>query len=239
MAGTAGRLLMGLIPCLVLDACAGQRTGTEDDRRGPGQIARARVISCALGKQVAQVFRGSPLERHWRRIEKDIEKPLQEVVGAGYLARDAFESLKGAVLERHEWTLTRYMVRVLRELEAPDLATATALLRSESYARHALDDATWDGTNGWDVVRGVRAETVEILKWIDDVASGRAVHETVSGSSGGGSVPSSEAIASQAREVARKLIEAASELEPYYLDANCREPDDPNALTAGRLIRSI
>lgn len=230
MAAAAGRIPMGLISCLVLAACAGQRTGTYDERRGPGQIVRARVVSCALGKQVAQVFRTSPLERHWRRIEKDIEKPLREVVDAGYLARDALESLEGAVLKRHDWTLTRYMVRVLRELEAPDLGTATSLLRSESYAQHALHDATWDGANGWDVVRGVRAETLEILKGIDDVASERSVPDTAAEPS---------AIASRARDVERKLIAAASELEPYYLDANCREPDDPNALTAGRTVRAI
>jgi hypothetical protein len=54
-------------------------------------------------------------------------------------------------LSRHDWSLTRYLVRLLRELEAPDLRAAQNLLQMDAYAQHTLRDAAWDTANGWDV----------------------------------------------------------------------------------------
>lgn len=165
-----------------------------------GPTAGARVIPCALASPVTSLMRRSALERRWEQIEKELEQPLRALLAGELMSQEALASLDQRVLGLHRWTLTRYLVRVLRELEAADLVTADRLLRLDAYAEHALRDAMWDGKNGWDVVSTVRAETLQILATLERE--------------------------SQARSRVERLLEAAAEPEPYFVGSNCEQPRD-------------
>jgi hypothetical protein len=219
MSSPATRVIASTVACLLAAACAGQRTSGKPPG-GPPVVGGARVASCALSQPIVDAFRRSPLERYWREIEKDVEEPLRSILATRHSPHQALESLDKKILQRHDWTLTRYLVRLVRELEAQDLNSARTLLQMDAYAQHALSDAMWDGSNGWNVVSGVRSETIEVLSWLEDVRNSRTPIAHQHNTSG---VP----WAKQAQEVTDRLLEAAAEREPYFVGSNCKEPEDP------------
>ena len=228
MPGGEVRFAAAALVCVLLVACAGARTSGE--RQWPWATSKVRVIHCAMAKPIVEAYRRSAFERYWRALEGEIEEPLRKVIEPGYLASSALASLEYDMLSRYDWSLTRYLVRLLRELEAEDLPSARALLGNEAYAEHVLDDAMWDGTNGWRVVRLVRAQTLEILRWLDDVRTGRAGEDDLESEETPMAMP---ALVAEAQRVTDRLFEAAAQPEPYSVGANCEPPDDPALLPTG------
>jgi hypothetical protein len=211
--------LISVAFCASLAGCIGARTGssaTPQSRPSVGVMARP----CGLAKTISGTLRNTMLERHWRELEQDTEQPLRQIVSSRATVQSALESLDERVLDRHDWSLTRYLVRLLRELEAPDLRAAQSLLQMDAYAQSALQDAAWDTANGWDVVSRVRGESIQILMWIDDVRAGRI---KVSGESASAELPK------LAQDVTDRLLQAAKDLERYSMASECREPSDPIA----------
>jgi hypothetical protein len=219
MCSAAARLVATATACVLVAACTWLRTSGQS-QEGPPATGGARVIPCVLSEPIVGAFRRSPLERHWRELEKDVEQPLRRILSAQHTPHRALESLDKKILQRHDWTLTRYLVRLLRELKATDLNAARTLLQTEAYAQHALSKAMWDGSNGWDVVDGVRSETLEVLAWIEDVRTSRTPVANQHDTSG---VPLSK----EAQAVTERLFKAAAEREPYFVGSNCKEPEDP------------
>lgn len=227
------RCVAAALACAFLAACAGPRTSTSGGRvgkppEGPQAMTKVRVGYCGLARPIVAAFRRSSLEKYWRAMEDEIEEPLRKVIESDHLARDALASLEHDVLKQHDWTLTRFTVRLLRELQAEDLPSARTLLRNEAYVKHALSDAMWDGLNGWRVVQYVRPEVLEILEWLDDVSAARAEvegeREDEQGSASGSS------LMAEAQRVTDRLFEAARQLEPYSVGSPCQPPVDPVAL---------
>ena len=169
------------------------------DGQPQGPPVGAVVAPCGLTSPVISLVRGSTLERRWRKLERELEGPLRSLLATELMAQEALASLEQRVLAQNDWTLTRYLVRALRELEATDLQAADRLLRLDAYAENALRDAAWDGKNGWDVVSAVRAETLQILDSLGRQQSAG---------------PSSQG-------VVERLLQAASEREPYAVGSTC------------------
>ena len=188
-------LLAILLLCWI-EASAGPRT----DGMPQGPLVGAVVAPCGLTSPVISLGRGSTLERRWR----DLEKPLRSLLATELMSQEALASLEQRVLAQHDWTLTRYLVRALRELKAPDLRAAERLLRLDGYAEQALRDAAWDGLNGWDVVSAVRAETLQILDALERQRSAGQSEQAV----------------------VERLLQAASEREPYAVGSTCTQRRD-------------
>jgi hypothetical protein len=192
-----------------LASCASARTGSPgrtDTPNGAPASVRARVMPCAPGKPAAGALRGSALEREWLRLDDENEKPLRDIVAEGNSAKDALASLDASVLTKHNWTLTRYLVRTLHELHSNSIWEARVQLGNEDYAQQALHDALWDGSNAWDIMDGVRGETIAILVWLEKVRT------------------SASQQAEQTRTIVSRLLDAASRLEP--VTAKCKAPND-------------
>jgi hypothetical protein len=217
MCSAAARLVAIATVCVLVAACTWLRPPSQG---GPPVSGGARVIPCVLSEPIVGAFRRSPLERHWWELEKDVEQPLRRILSTRHTPHQALESLDKKILQRHDWTLTRYVVRLLRELKATDLNAARTLLQTEAYAQRALSKAMWDGSNGWDVVDGVRSETLEVLAWIEDVRTSRTPIANQHDAPG---VPLSR----EAQAVTERLFKAAAEREPYFVGSNCKEPEDP------------
>jgi hypothetical protein len=216
----AATVLVTLLAPMLLQAQESRREGQ------PGGVtAGARVIPCKLATPVTSLMRKSKLERRWKEVEKELEQPMRAWLADELVPKAALESLDQRVLGVHRWTLTRYLVRVLRELEAPDLVSADQLLRLDAYAEHALSDAMWDGHNGWDVVSTVRAETLQILGSLEQQArSGSGEHgddDDEAATPGVGQKP-----AVPPERVVERLLAAAAEREPYFVGSNCEQPRD-------------
>lgn len=194
-------------------ATAQSRTGGESQPASVG----VRVIPCPLAQPVTEAMRRSSLEKHWRELERRLEKPLRTILTAESVSRDALASLDVRALERNKWTLTRYLVRLLRELQATDLAGAHDLLALEAYAEHSLRDAMWDGANGWDVVERVRSETLEILAALEKARANAASSRGIKMGLSFGLSPV---------DVAASLLEAAAKPEPYSVGSDCKQPRD-------------
>lgn len=191
-----------------------------------GASAGARVFSCALVAPVRSLFRNSALEKRWRQVEAETEQPLRSLLATDLTSKEALLSLDRSVLERHDWTLTRYLVRVLRELEAPDLQAADNLLRLEAYAEHALRDAMWDGTNGWDVVSAVRAETLETFAALEKERKAGHAASTADQPPGKESASGGTPATPDAEQVVKRLLQEASQQEPYSVGSDCKQPRD-------------
>lgn len=180
-------------------ANAGSRTQGEPTAPPVGVGARP----CALANPISKVLRRTSLENEWKALEQELESPLRSALGEDLVTQEALASLDTRVLAGNDWSLTRYFVRLLRELEAPDLPSADGLLRLDAYAEHALRDAAWDGKNAWDVVSAVRAETLELLATLE--IQRRAGPSAV---------------------LVDRLLQAAGKPESYSLASDCRQPRD-------------
>jgi hypothetical protein len=136
-----------------------------------------------------------------------IEKPFQEVIGSGETTRNTLANLNDR-LDRYGWSLTRYTVRLLHELDAENLTVASERLRDDTYASSALRNAMWDGFNGWSIVSSLRAETLEVLNQLEAVRSGGA----------------DKALVGKAQKVTEWLLEAASDEEAVEPGSGCDRP---------------
>jgi len=154
----------------------------------------------------------------WNAIEAATEKQFQEVVGAGNDSRDTLENLNDK-LDRYGWTLTRYTVRLLHELQADSLPEASERLVDDTYTSSALRDAMWDGFNGWSIVSSLKPETLEILQRLEAVRTG--VAEFPAGESGDGDKAGNlrRALAGKAQKVTERLLKEAANEEPAGLNA--------------------
>lgn len=184
------------------------RTGPRPPGTPPGAVI-VRTLPCFLTKPIVAVLKRTKLEKYWQEMEAQTEAPMRSVIERDTLAKEALASLEQGMLTRHEWTLTRYMVRVLRELKATNLEVATKRLRSDVFLRAVLRHVSWDGPSALDVVMSVRAETIELIEWLDETRVG-----------GGPD-------AGQAQKVVDELLQYASVPEPYSVGGQwCSEPDD-------------
>jgi hypothetical protein len=137
-----------------------------------------------------------------------IEIPFQEVIDSHETTRSTLVNLNDK-LERYGWTLTRYTVQLLHELDAENLTVASERLRDDAYASNALRNAMWDGFNGWSIVSSLRAETLEILERLETVRAGAA----------------DEALVSKAQKVTEWLLkEAASDGQAVEVASTCGRP---------------
>lgn len=189
-----------LILCLITSgASAGSRTEGEPAAPRVGVGARP----CALANPISRALRRTSLDKEWKALEKELEDPLRSALREDLVTQDALASLDRRVLDSNDWSLTRYLVRLLRELEAHDLQAADGLLRLDAYAEHALRDAAWDGKNGWDVVSTVRAETLELLATLEI-----------------------QRRAGPSAALVDRLLEAVGKRESYTLASDCEQPRD-------------
>jgi hypothetical protein len=136
-----------------------------------------------------------------------IEKPFQEVIGSGETTRNTLANLNDK-LDRYGWTLTRYTVRLLHELDAENLTVASERLRDDTYASSALRNAMWDGFNGWSIVSSLRTETLEVLNQLEAVRNGGA----------------DKALVGKAQKVTEWLLEAAGNGEAVEPGSGCDRP---------------
>jgi hypothetical protein len=134
--------------------------------------AHARGGADAVPRPIIAAYRHSATERDWQRLAAENEQPLREIISASDPAKEALASLDASVLSPHHWTLTQFMVRTLSELHAKSIWEARVQLGNEDYTRQALHDADWDGSNAWEVMEGVRGETLQILVWLEKVRTG-------------------------------------------------------------------
>ena len=167
---------------------------------------------CGLATTISRALRRTSLEKEWKALEKDLEEPLRTALSEDLITQEALASLDRRVLSGNDWTLTRYLVRLLRELEAPDLFAADRLLRMDAYAEHTLRDAAWDGKNAWEVVSTARSETLELLATLEI-----------------------QRRAGPAAALVDRLVEAAGKRETYSLASDCEQPRDyaPTFVNAG------
>ncbi len=230
MRGIATAVVTGVIGCALAIPYGAHAADRNAGRNYPAPGVGVIVRPCGLAAPIVAAVRRSRLDRRWRELEKELEQPLRQVIAAGPLTQEALNSLEQRVLKRHRWTLTRYTVRLLRELDAPDLASARERLMNEAYAEEALSDAQWDGYSSWGIVDLVRGETLEIFRWLEDLRTRRVQPET--GPSG--EPPGGASLAAQANDVTQRLLEAVQEMEPYMVGSDCRPhpPDEPR-LQAG------
>jgi hypothetical protein len=187
----------------------GTRTGSTEGSEVPHPRGGLAARPCPLIGPVVAVLRGSKHEREWKRVEKTLEPTLREIVNEGITSREALASLENDVLKPHKWSLSRYLVRVIRELQSDSVHEASVEIGHEAYTEASLRDAHWDGYNAWDVVEGVRAETLEILLSLENART------------------SENPKAQDAQKVADGLMQVARTAEPWTTDGGCTQPNDP------------
>jgi hypothetical protein len=178
-------------------AGTGTRTGSPSAGRAPVSIMGR---PCLFWTPILAVSRQAAVDRHYSDLEAKVEQPLRKLVVDDTLAEEALRSLDHAVLERRDWTLTRFLVRLLRELEVKTLADAMTTMSNARLFAQRLGDAGWDGYGGLDVVTPVKAEVREILRALDEA-------------------PGSSKLTEQ-------LFAAARKPEPYAAYSTCRMPSD-------------
>jgi len=148
-------------------------------------------------------------EREWDRIDAEYEQPLRDILAESTTATtDALASLDHDVLKPHNWSLSRYLVRVIRELQANSVREAGVEIAHETYAEAALHDASWDGYNAWDIVQNARGETLQIFVSIEKTRT------------------TDNPKARDAQRVADGLINVARTAEPWVF-TGCRRPPPP------------
>jgi hypothetical protein len=148
----------------------------------------------------------------WVQIESDTEKSFQEVIASCEETKDDLAALNGK-LTRYGWSLTRYTVQLLHELDADSLPQASERLSDDGYASQALRDAMWDGFNGWSIVSSLRSETLEILQQLEAVRTGEA--SLSAGASGGGEKAKAfrRTLEGKAQQVTERLLKEAANAE--------------------------
>jgi hypothetical protein len=179
-------------------------------------------VACPSSRSAAAA-KDDKFEREWDRIDAEYEQPLRDILAAGSIATtDAVASLDKDVLKPHNWSLSRYLVRVIRELQANSIREAGVEIGQETYAEASLRDATWDGYNAWDIVQNVRGETLEIFVSIEKTRT------------------TDNPRAGDAQHLADGLIHVAKTEQPWVF-TGCRKPPpehDPAAL-APRATRTV
>ena len=178
----------------VLAACAGSGLPRPDGR--PERTGAPPGIPVPKAASVARSC-------EWQRLEAEVEQPLRALTAEGSSAKYALASLDSDTLKPHDWTLTRYLVRVLRELQPHSLKEATINIGNENYAQASLRDAVWDGVNAWSVVEDVRVQTMEILLWLETVRTTDNAH------------------ADEARALSETLLNAARTFTPSQANSRC------------------
>jgi hypothetical protein len=163
------RLVLLVCAATALAACMSSRapdpgptrTGRTDAPRLP---APRGVKNCPQ----PSAEKPSQFEREWDRIDAEYEKPLRDILGEGSLSTtDALAALDKEVLKPHNWSLSRYLVRVIRELQANSIREAGVEIGQETYAEASLRDGTWDGYNAWTIVQDVRGQTLQVFVAIE------------------------------------------------------------------------
>ncbi len=156
----------------------------------------------------------------WNRIEAVTEKSFQEVIGSCDEARDELANLNGK-LNQYGWSLTRYTVQLLHELDADSLPQASERLNDDAYAPVALRDAMWDGFNGWSIVSSLRVETLEVLQQLEAVRTGSANVSVANVSQGEKAQLLRKALADKAQKVTERLLKEAADADAQ-LNADSR-----------------
>jgi hypothetical protein len=156
----------------------------------------------------------------WNQIEAVTEKSFQEVIGSCDEARDELANLNGK-LNQYGWSLTRYTVQLLHELDADSLPQASERLNDDTYAPVALRDAMWDGFNGWSIVSSLRVETLEVLQQLEAVRTGSANVSVANVSQGEKAQLLRKALADKAQKVTERLLKEAAGADPQ-LNADSR-----------------
>lgn len=146
----------------------------------------------------------------WDEIEAATEKPFQEIIGSCEQTKDALAILNGK-LDRYGWTLTRYTVQLLHELQAGSLPQASERLTDDGYASLALRDVMWDGFNGWSIASSLRSETLEVLLQLEAVRTGApSVLVTAEGEKADAL---RKTLAGKAQKVTERLLKEAASAE--------------------------
>lgn len=233
---TSRSVRFALVVCslCVLVACMNQRSGPEwptpdpDRRTRTGRTSPPGIPPLPPRGEVivrpcvaADTNRQGPQEREWKRTEAEIEQPLRDILAEGATASEALARLDNDVLKPHGWTLTRYLVRVLRELQARSIREASVEIANEEYAMRSLDDAHWDGQNAWEVVQTARSETVQVFAWLETVRT------------------TDNPRAQQAQGTAERLLYATRlpdlTTAPLTDDSRCKRPTDSSPRTPAEL----
>lgn len=210
------RLSVVTCAAVVLSACASPPRGPGDPGRNPtGRTDTPRmpmprgVKTCPEPKPAADGSKATnQYEREWQRIDAEYEQPLREVVNANSSAQYALATLDKDVLKPHNWSLSSYLIRVIRELKSSSVRGASVEIGNETYAEASLRDASWDGVRAWDIVQGVRVETLNLFVWLEKARTTDNPH------------------AQQAQSVADGLLNAARTAEPWVF-TGCRPSKPP------------
>ena len=203
----------GFFACttLVLGACVSSGAPHDPGRSRTGrtdapQLPHARgVKACPAPKAAADGSKSNQYDREWQRIEAEYEQPLRDVVNANTSAEYALATLDKEVLKPRKWSLSSYLIRVIRELQSGSVREAGVEIGHETYAEAALRDAFWDGNNAWDIVQGVRGQTLDIFVGLEKART------------------TDNPKAHDAQVVADGLINAARTAEPWVF-AGCVPP---------------
>jgi hypothetical protein len=163
-------------------------------------VPRRHLVLIAFASVFASSALRAEMPDDWDEIEAVTEKSFQEVIGSCVETKEDLANLNGK-LERYGWTLTRYTVQLLHELNADSLPQASERLTDDSYASIALRDAMWDGFNGWSIVSSLRPETLEVLQQLEAVRTGAANVAAAS---------SRETLATKAQKVTERLLKEAA-----------------------------
>jgi hypothetical protein len=142
------------------------------------------------------------------------------VIGSCDEARDELANLNGK-LNQYGWSLTRYTVQLLHELDADSLPQASERLNDDAYAPVALRDAMWDGFNGWSIVSSLRVETLEVLQQLEAVRTGSANVSVANVSQGEKAQLLRKALADKAQKVTERLLKEAADADAQ-LNADSR-----------------
>ena len=212
---TSRSVRVALIVCTtaVLTACMSSRTPGDPGPARTGRTDAPRLpqpkgVPCPTSRSAADAGKDDRFEREWARIDAEYEQSLRDILSEG-TAMDILASLDKDVLKPHGWSLSRYLVRVIRELQSNSMREAGVEIGQETYAEAALRDATWDGYNAWDIVQSVRSETLQIFVFIEKTRT------------------TDNPRARDAQRVADGLINAARTTEPWVFNG-CRRPPPPH-----------
>lgn len=198
---------------LMPDDAGGTPTSRTEQPQEPHPRGAVAARPCLLIAPAVAAVRRSRYEREWQAVEKRLEPSLRAIVNEGVTSKEALASLDNDVLKPHKWSLSRYLVRVIHELQADSVQEASVEIGHEAYSEATLRDAHWDGYNAWNVVEGVRAETLEILLSLENART------------------TENPKAQDAQRVADKLMQVAKTAEPWVFEGGCRQPNDPPPYT--------
>src|SRR5262245_57793024 len=79
------------------------RTGRTDEPQSPHPRGGVAARPCPLIGPIVAALKGSKYEREWKRVEKDLEPTLRDIIDQDVTAREALASLDSDVLGPHRW----------------------------------------------------------------------------------------------------------------------------------------